>query len=58
MLPAANARILNSERLNIGSSTLVSMMQNATSRAAPPSSSSSTHGPVQPMDAPLWGRRP
>ena len=47
--PALKARILNSWSRNMGSSTLVSMMQKATSSAAPTKRQLSTIGLVQPM---------
>ena len=50
--PAANARILNSRRSTIGSLTLASIRQNATSRIAPPIRPASTLGDVHPMVCP------
>ncbi len=52
MLPAAKARILNSDSRNSGSATLVSTQLNTSSRAAPPNRAVSTHGLVQPIGCP------
>ena len=52
MLPAAKARILNSEIRNSGSATFVSTNAKMTSRATPPRIADSTNGLVQPMACP------
>jgi hypothetical protein len=49
MLPAANARMRNSDRRNIGSFTLDSMKQNSTSSATPRIRPPKTIGLVQPV---------
>ena len=49
MLPAANARMRKRSRWNIGSSTRVSITQNTTSSAMPPSSIDRTNGDVHPI---------
>ena len=49
MLPAVNALIRNKPSSNIGSAILLSMMQNTTSSATPPTSRPITVGLVQPM---------
>ena len=51
-LPAANARIRNSDSRNIGSATLASTKQKTTSAARPPKIMESTNGLVQPMACP------
>ncbi len=48
-LPAVKARILNRLSRNIGSATLVSMIEKMTSTARPPPMSVMTRGLVQPM---------
>jgi len=48
-LPAQNARMRNRLRWNIGSATLVSMMQKAASRPMPPNTPASTHGLPHPV---------
>ncbi len=52
MLPAANARILNSEMRNSGSATLVSTNTKMISSARPPKSMDRTIGLVQPIGCP------
>ena len=58
MLPAAKARMRNSESRNSGSATLVSTKPNTTSAASPPNMAVSTHGLVQPIGWPPYGSRP
>ncbi len=47
--PLVKARILNSWSRNMGSATLVSMMQKATSRATPSARQPTTNGLVHPI---------
>ena len=58
MLPAANGRILNSDMRNSGSATFVSTMTKTTSSTTPPTIAASTHGLVQPIGCPPYGRMP
>ena len=51
-LPAAKARMRNSDSRNSGSATLVSTTPNTTSSAIPPKMAVSTHGLVQPIGCP------
>ena len=55
MLPAVNARTLNSPSRNIGAATLVSTQQNRTRTAIPPKMPVSTHGLVHPVGWPPYG---
>ena len=48
-LPALKARMRKSDRRNIGSGTLVSMIPKATRMARPPKISASTTGLVHPI---------
>ena len=57
-LPAANARMRNSERRNIGSVTLASMKRKASSSAAPPQSIHRTKGFPQPVRECPYGSMP
>src|SRR6266542_1996308 len=54
-LPAANARLRNRSRWNIGSALRRSTTQKATSVSTPPTTPASTHGLVQPVDCPPYG---
>ena len=52
IVPALNARMRNSERLNIGSSLRSSITTKAASSRRPPPISPSTSGFVQPIECP------
>ena len=56
--PAANARILNSDMWNRGSSTFVSTKTKTISRTTPPIIAPRTNGFVHPMALPPYGWSP
>jgi hypothetical protein len=58
VFPAANARIRNSRRSNMGASIRSSTTQNTTSRITPPITPVSTSGLVQPIEWPPYGISP
>ena len=58
MLPAANSRMRNSPRLNIGSFTLVSMKQKSARSATPRIRPPNTIGLPQPVGSLWYGRMP